>query len=165
MTTTVRGSAPIALSPESCWAKLRDLTRAKYYVAGLRDSVITTDLQEGVGASRVVTHRLFGAMDETVVEWREGRGFTVRLHKGGKPAVPFREALFRYEIEPIPGGCAIHTEMTYELVLGLLGRILDALVMKRILQRQVRQTALRLAAYYQADRVDRSPDRSDSTSD
>ena len=150
MPRTLRASAPIALSPETCWEKLRDLRRARHYVSGLSDCEITTELEEGVGASRVVTHRRFGAMDETVVDWDEGKGFTVRLHKGEKPAAPFREARFRYELMPATGGgCVIHTEMTYEMAYGVLGRILDGLIMKRILQRQVRDTALRLAEYYQ----------------
>ena len=87
MSTTVRGAAPISLPIETCWENLRDLTRARHYVPGLTDTVITTEKNEGIGASRIVTHRQFGAMDETVVAWDEGVGMTVRLHKGDKSLI------------------------------------------------------------------------------
>ena len=148
MPTTVRASAPIPLPIEICWQNLRDLTRAKHYVPGLTDTVITTQYKEGLGASRVVTHRQFGEMDETVVEWDEGLGFTVRLHKGTRPARPFKEAFFRYEFESVPEGSEIHTSMTYTLPFGWLGRILDRLVFRRVFRQNVVDVAVCLAEHY-----------------
>ena len=133
MPKTVRAAAPIALPIETCWSLLRDLTRATNYVPGLTQTVLTTEKKEGVGASRIVTHKQFGDMNETVTEWVPGRGFTVRLHKGDKPAAPFKEAAFRYALEPARSGdestCEIHTSLTYALPFGPLGRLLDALVL------------------------------------
>jgi hypothetical protein len=148
MSTTVQARAPIPLPIEDCWEKLRDLRRARHYVPGLVDSVVTTDRKEGVGASRVVTHRRFGDMNETVVEWDEGRGFTLRLHRGDRPAPPFREAFFRYELAPAPGGCEIRTSLRYTLPGGPLGRWLDALVARRFFAANVRDVAVALAEYY-----------------
>lgn len=152
MTTTVRAAAPIPLPIETCWEKLRDLTRAKDYVPGLTDCVVTTPVKEGLGASRIVTHEQFGAMDETVVAWDEGKGLTVRLHKGDAPARPFSEAYFRYEFRPAASGCEIHTALTYRLPFGLLGRLLDALVLRRLFARNVVDTAVALAENYRTDR-------------
>jgi ribosome-associated toxin RatA of RatAB toxin-antitoxin module len=158
MPSTVRGAAAISLPIEQCWQNLRDLTRARDYVPGLTDTVITTDRKEGIGASRVVAHKRFGEMDETVVEWDEGVGMTVRLHKGAKPATPFKEATFRYEFRPTSNptsdhdGCEIHTSMTYELPFGLLGRVLDRLFVRRILRQSVVDSAVCLAENYQSNR-------------
>lgn len=156
MSTTVRGAAAIPLPIERCWANMRDLRRAKDYVPGLSDSVVTTALKEGVGASRVVTHSQFGAMNESVVAWDEGRGMTLRLHKGDAPARPFAEAFFRYEFRPARTGaaeaCEIHTALTYRLPFGLLGRILDRLFLRRIFQRNVVDAAVSLAENYRTDR-------------
>ena len=41
MPTTVRAAAKIPLPIETCWKNFRDLTRAKDYVPGLSDTVIT----------------------------------------------------------------------------------------------------------------------------
>jgi hypothetical protein len=161
MSTTVRGAAAIPLPIEACWQKMRDLTRAKDYVPGLSDCVVTTALKEGVGASRIVTHRQFGAMHETVVAWDEGRGITLRLHKrdenGEKPARPFAEAHFRYEFRPaVSGGgsgCEIHTALTYRLPFGPIGRLLDRLFLRRLFQQNVIDAAVCLAEYYRTDRA------------
>ncbi|HKK51144.1 MAG TPA: SRPBCC family protein, partial [Myxococcota bacterium] len=136
--STVRARAPIPLSREACWQRLRDLSLAEHYVPGVTECHLTTDRQTGVGASRVVRHRLFGDMDETVVRWDEGEGFTIRLHQGDRPARPFREAFFRYELQPAERGCLICTSMTWTLPGGPIGRLLDALVMKGVMHRNVR---------------------------
>ena len=155
MSTTVRGAAAIPLSIETCWAKMRDLTRARDYVPGLSDSVVTTAAKEGVGASRIVTHKQFGAMNESVVAWDAGRGITLRLHKGDKPARPFAEAFFRYEFRPAASvageGCEIHTALTYRLPFGPLGRFLDWLFLRRIFRQNVIDAAVSLAENYRTD--------------
>ena len=154
MSTTRRGAARISIPMELCWENLRDLTRAKHYVPGLTDTVISTARKEGVGASRVVTHKQFGEMDETVIEWDERIGMTVRLHKGDKPATPFKEAAFRYEFRPDRdggNGCEIHTAMTYELPFGVLGRLADRLFLGRIMAQSVVDSAVCLAENYQTD--------------
>jgi len=151
VTTTVTARAPIPLPLDVCWDKLRDLTRAANYVPGLTACVVTTDVREGVGASRRVTSRQFGDMDETVTVWNEGQGFTIRLHKGDRPATPFKEATFRYALEPADTGCEIVTTMTYELGFGPLGALLDALILRRISKSNVRNVALSLAEHYITD--------------
>ena len=151
MPTTVRAAAKIPLPIETCWKNFRDLTRAKDYVPGLSDTVITTEKKEGVGASRIVSHRQFGDMNETVVAWDEGLGMTIRLHKGDGPATPFKEAHFRYEFrnpQNLPGECEIHTALSYVLPGGLLGRLADALFLRRLFQRNVVDTAVCLAENY-----------------
>ena len=154
MATTVRAAAAIPLSREACWQRFLDLTRAKDYVPGLTDTVITTEKKQGVGASRVVSHSQFGDMDETVVEWDEGVGLTVRLHKGDRPARPLDEAAFRYELRPTtdPDRCEIHTSMTYVLPWGPFGRLLDRLFLGRVFRRNVVDTAVCLAEHYETDR-------------
>ncbi|HPG28266.1 MAG: SRPBCC family protein [Spirochaetaceae bacterium] len=157
--TVVRAAAPIPLPLDVCWQKLRDLTRARDYVPGLRDSVIRTERKEGVGASRVVSHAQFGDMDETVIAWDEGVGLTVRLHQGDRPARPFAEAAFRYELRPArdagaadaSGRCEIHTSLTYRLPWGLLGRLLDRLLFRRLFRRNVEDVAVCLAENYRTD--------------
>lgn len=152
MTTTVRGAAAIGLPIEPCWQRMRDLSRAKDYVPGLSASVVTTPEKEGVGASRVVTHAQFGDMNETVVAWDEGKGITLRLHKGDGPARPFTEAYFRYEFRPTASGCEIHTSLTYDLPFGPLGRLADALFLRRLFARNVVDAAVSLAENYRTDR-------------
>ena len=92
-----------------------------------------------------------GDMDETVVAWDEGRAFTLRLHKGDAPARPFREATFRYALEPTGETCEIVTCMEYTLAGGVLGRLLDVLAVRRVMQGNVRDVGLALAEHYRTD--------------
>ncbi|MEM9174815.1 MAG: SRPBCC family protein [Myxococcota bacterium] len=153
MAMTVHGAAPIPLSREACWTRFLDLTRAKDYVPGLTDTVITTEQKQGVGASRIVSHAQFGDMNETVVQWDEGVGMTIRLHKGDRPATPFKEAHFRYEFRDAatPDACEIHCSMTYTLPGGALGRLADALFLRRVFARNVLDSAVCLAENYRTD--------------
>ena len=150
---TVEGKAPIALPIDTCWQKLRDLTRAVHYVPGLSECHVTTDAAEGVGASRVVVSKQAGAMNETVTEWKEGEGFEIRLHKGDKPPMPFAEAHFGYRLVPVGGRCEIHTSLTYTLAFGALGALLDKLVFGRMMRKNVQVVADNLAAYYESDEL------------
>ena len=65
--------------------------------------------------------------------------------------IPFREATFRYALEPTGAHCEIVTRMEYDLVGGPLGRLFDVLVMRRMMQRNVRDVALALAEHYMTD--------------
>lgn len=160
MSTVVRAAAPVPLSIEACWERFRDLTRATHYVPGLTDTIITTDIKEGVGASRIVRHRQFGDMNETVVEWNEGRGMKIRLHQGDRPAKPFAEAFFLYAFHEgrSADACEIHTAMEYRLPGGPLGRLADRLFLRKLFQRNVTDVAVCLAEHYRTgEPVD--PDR------
>ncbi len=80
-----------------CWARLRDLSLAHCYVPGLTRTEIMSAQAEGEGAHRrVYTGERY--LEETVSEWREGAGFTIRLHRGAKPMAPFRQAEFDYAL-------------------------------------------------------------------
>ena len=159
MLTTLRAAAMIPLPIEACWDKLRDLTRESDYVPGLVKTEITTAIEDGVGASRIVTNRHSARMRETVTEWDEGQGITFRMNRvvsrGGakidKRPTPFKTACFRYALRTMPGGTEIQTTLTYELPFGVLGRILDVLFLRRLLRRNVIDTTVSLAENYQTD--------------
>ena len=78
---------------------------------------------------------------------------TIRLHKGDKPATPFKEAHFRYEFRDGagPDDAEIHCSMTYTLPGGPFGRILDALFVRRLMARNVLDSAVCLAENYATD--------------
>lgn len=124
----------IAIPREQAWAKLRDLSIAHFYVPGLTDTKITTAQKEGIGTSRQVFSKSRPPMDETVVEWRDGYGFTLKLHNGDKPPAPFKEATFQYAVEDAPGGQTLFRgTLRYTLPFGVIGQILDSLFLERML--------------------------------
>ncbi|MFK7733021.1 MAG: SRPBCC family protein, partial [Pseudomonadales bacterium] len=73
----------VAQSADEVWAKLSDLSVAHLYVPGLTGTKVTTDIAQGIGASRQVFSKR-PPMDETVIEWSEREGMFLRLHYGEK---------------------------------------------------------------------------------
>ena len=69
---------------EEAWSKLQDFSLAHNYVPGIIKTEITTTKKNGLGASRKVYQSPKRALEETIVEWNEGTGFPIRLHKGDK---------------------------------------------------------------------------------
>ncbi len=143
-------SVTLDMPREAAWEKLRDLTASVNYVPGLLACDITTDQKEGVGASRRVKNS-FLEMDETVVKWQTGHGFTIRLHDGDKKPPMFAEAYFIYAINDgeTPDTTRLTTAMAYRMPWGPLGRALNALMIRFIVAGQVRDVAVSMKYYYE----------------
>ncbi|MDX1694131.1 MAG: SRPBCC family protein [Ketobacteraceae bacterium] len=134
--------------PEA-WQRLRDLSLAHYYVPGLVKTEITTERREGPGVSRRVYQSATRYLEETVTQWDEGNGFTIRLHKGEKDA-PFRDAFFRYELKDAGNGkTRLITTMGYTPPLGGVGRVLDKWILNRVISKVIRDVALSMKLFYE----------------
>ncbi len=143
--TSVILDMPIA----QAWEKMRDLTASVNYVPGLLTCDITTEQREGVGTSRRVKNS-FLEMDETVVEWTEGGGFKIRLHDGAKKPPMFAEAYFIYAIADAGDGkTRLTTAMDYRMPWGVLGRLLNSLMIQHIVRGQVRDVAVSMKYNYE----------------
>ncbi len=140
-----------AMSAAQAWEKLRDLSLAHNYVPNIDKTQITTEKKEGVGASRRVSGKQ--SLDETVTEWKEGKGFTIRLHNGDKPVTPFKEATFTYRIDAIDDTqCKLTTTMIYELPWGFFGNLLNTLLIGRIVRGNIRDVVLSMKGYYETNK-------------
>lgn len=146
----VPAEAIVNISRAAAWERLRDLTLARQYVPGVTDIEITTANRTGVDASRKVFVKGRPPVDETVVDWWEGHGFTVRLHKGDEPPSPFTEAQFVYRLEDAPGGrTRVTTTLRYAMPPGVLGRLFDALLMRHAAAYTVRAISRGLKRVYE----------------
>jgi uncharacterized membrane protein len=154
MITTVTYEVPVDLPRATVWEGLRDLNRAPFYVPGLTGVEITTELREGVGASRRVFQAKGQPLDETVESWDDGYGFLIRLHNGDKPPAPFRQAWFDYRIADAPGGMTLfRPALRYVMPWGPLGAVLNALVVKNFALSNVRKVAENFKRYYETGEV------------
>ncbi|MFT6310345.1 MAG: hypothetical protein ACJAQS_000708 [Porticoccus sp.] len=151
MTGSVSYSIEIELPLAQAWEKLQNLSLAHNYVPGLKNTEITTDKTQGVGASRRVFQGGSSYVDETVEEWNEGQGFLIRLHKGetGKPPL-FNKAWFRYAIEDNgKGGTTFTPSMTYEMPWGGFGSLLERIFLKKVFIGVLRDVAIAMKDYYE----------------
>jgi carbon monoxide dehydrogenase subunit G len=140
----------IALPRADVWEKLRDLRTARHYVPGVTAIEMNTSQHEGIGASRKVFMKGRAPVDETAVAWKDGRGFTLKIHNGEKPAAPFKWATYRYLIEDTPNAqTRVNGTFTYEMAGGFLGRLLEAFVGKRALERSSTAVAANMKKFYE----------------
>lgn len=146
----VSAQTPLAMSREQAWYKMQDFLLAKYYVPGVLDITITTEATGGVGASRRVFCKGRPPVDETVISWDEGEGFTVRLHKGQESPSPFAEATFTYRLRDAEdGACLAQVELCYRLPDSWWSGIMDGLLMRHVVAHTVRSIAKGLRQVYE----------------
>ncbi|MCG8671166.1 MAG: SRPBCC family protein [Pseudomonadales bacterium] len=142
----------INLPKEKAWEKLQDFSLAHNYVPGIIKTEITTDKRNGLGASRKVYQSSTRALDETIVEWNEGKGFKIKLHKGPKDA-PFKDAHFIYELADGPNNTTnLTTTMSYQPPLAGFGRFLDKAFLNKIISNVIQEVALSMKLYYETSK-------------
>ncbi len=149
MTREVTSEIIIDLPRDQAWAKLRDISLAHNYVPGIVRTEIVSAATEGVGASRYVYRGPRSYIQETVEEWQDGEGFLIRLHRGDRPAPPFRAAWFRYRLaEEGTDRTRFTGTLIYELPWGRLGRWLEGLLVPMV-QGTVRDIACAMKLFYE----------------
>ena len=150
----VSSEAVIAMSRAEVWIKLRDLRMARHYVPGVTAIEFSTSQQEGVGASRKVFMKGRAPVDETAIAWEDGSGFTLKIHNGDQAPAPFKWATFQYLIEDAPGGqTRFRGIFTYEMALGLVGRMLDVLVVGPAVRRTQAALGPNMKKFYETGQV------------
>lgn len=141
------------------WQQLQDLSLAHNYVPGLTRTEIVSDQRQGVGAHRrVYTGSKY--LEETVIDWREGAGFTIKLHKGEKPMAPFRRAEFVYALSE--GGdeqTRIDLALRFQLPLGGVGRWLGKKAILPVMVKQLTQVAAGMKHFYETGQPATDEDR------
>ncbi|MFO8100909.1 MAG: SRPBCC family protein [Dehalococcoidia bacterium] len=140
-----------SIQKDRAWELLRDLSLAHNYVPGIIDTRITTAQNEGIGASREVYQGRTKSLNETVEDWNEGYGFLIRLHCGEEgPPFPFKEAWFRYAIEDNgDGSTVLIVSLIYVMRWGILGRLLNRILLKRFIGNRIRDVALSMKLFYE----------------
>lgn len=132
------------------WSKLQDLSLAAHYVPDLSGCVLHPGPEKGLGASRRVFQKNGQWLDETVLQWKEGQGFVIRLHRAQKGApFPFKQACFAYSLVADGKATRLTTRLLYQPAGGVIGTLFDRWLLRRALNKVVAQIARNLKAYYE----------------
>jgi hypothetical protein len=151
VTRKVSARIDLDMPRSQAWNRLRDISLAHNYVPGVTRTEILGEQTEGVGASRYVYLGAKKYLQETVVEWREGEGFVLRLHKGDKPAPPFRHASFHYSLaDEGSSNTLLTTSLEFEMPWGALGRWLEKR-MEKLVRSSTEDVAIALKLFYESD--------------
>ncbi len=117
--------APVA----SVWEVLADIGSIADWNPGVVRSYVTGDRAGDVGAARHCDLGGKNYLDEEVVEWEEGRLLTMRVVGSN---MPFKTADIRFTLSAKGEGTAVTVAPAYSLRGGILGRLMDGLVVRRM---------------------------------
>jgi uncharacterized protein YndB with AHSA1/START domain len=134
------GSACIDAPVEQVWAVLSDLAAIQHWVGPIRRAYCPAE-RRGVGAMRVCELDQ-ARIEETIIEWDEGRSFTYR----GVGAPMLASAANRWSVEPHGDQTLVTTVAEATLKGGPFGRVLELLA-KPMFTRFGRQTLASLKYY------------------
>lgn len=114
---------------ESVWTKIADLGAVQDYNPSVSKSYYTSEKREGLGASRHCDLLPFGEVEERIVDWREGDSYAIEIYDG-KKLPPLKSAVGRLTAKPNGDGATVRFDIEYELKFGLLGELLDRLMVR-----------------------------------
>ena len=130
------------LPPARAWSLLQDLSLPHNYVPGITRTEIMSGSTRGVGAHRRVYGKRGDFLEETVIDWREGEGFVIRLHRGYKPMAPFVRAEFCYSLRPCNGDrTLVELAIVFQMPGGALGDKLGAWFIRPAMAKRLVQVA------------------------
>jgi ligand-binding SRPBCC domain-containing protein len=143
---TIKINAP----PDKVWEVLADLEAVQKYNPMVVSARHLSSNREGIGASRRCDLKPKGHVRERVIGWEPKKAITMELVESPWPIGFMR---WRPELRPDGAGTIITQRIEYRLKFGLLGRILDALLMRRMLNKGITDTLVNLKRFIEAGSV------------
>ena len=149
----------IALPVDKAWTQLQDFSVAHNYVPDLSRTEIVSTIKKGVGAHRQVYDMGGDYIDETIIEWYEGRGFLLRIHQGDKPLAPFTMSQFLYSLQAEGEGTRVILTLIYQMPWGFLGEKLSDWLISGIASSNVANVAAGMKHFYETGLAATDQDR------
>ena len=127
---TLKVEREISADANSVWALLQDFPHIDAFNPNLsRSSHIGGTPVEGIGAERrceLKDGRNW--IDERVIDWRPGQSYTVEIFAG---TMPIRDVRTTLAVAPDGAGSRAVMQISYTPKLGILGQLLDRLMLRR----------------------------------
>jgi hypothetical protein len=133
----------IAAPPETVWEAIADLEAVQAYNPSVSKASLLDGPRSGVGAGRTCLTEQ-GEVVERVVAWDEPNAIEMQLVSS---PWPIRHMRWRTEVRAQALGTDVSQELTYAPSLGALGQVLDALMMRRKMDRAVAAVFESLKSY------------------
>jgi ligand-binding SRPBCC domain-containing protein len=126
--TVLENSIRIDAPPEKVWSVLASLDTLAKYDPGVARSEIVSAVKEGPGAARRCDLKPGGWFNERVADWRPNEALSFELYECTLPVQRLRHS---YALVSEGGGTVVRQRMEYELKFGPVGKLLDALMVRR----------------------------------
>ena len=126
--TVLENSIRINAPREKVWSVLASLDALDQYDPGIRKSKIVSSQKEGLGAARQCDLTPGGWFKERVAEWRPHEGLAFELFEC---TLPVRRLKHSYTLTPDGSGTVVRQRMEYELKFGAVGKLMDAIMVRK----------------------------------
>ena len=124
-------SRPIPFPAERVWQALADFCHIHYFNPIVETSPLLGERSSGIGASRHCQGPGGLSLVEEVTDWQEGRSYTVAIRK---TTMPIQNTTTTMAVRADKADTSIVSLGTsYEPRFGLLGRLLDWIVLRHIM--------------------------------
>ena len=143
----IRIDAPL----EKTWSILTDLEAVQHYNPIVVKSRYISPNREGVGAARQCDLKPKGYVKERVIGWEPKRAITLELYEHQWP-IYFMQ--WRNELKPDDSGTLLTQHTEYSMKFGLLGKIMDALMMRRALYKGIAEVHANLKRFIETGKGD-----------
>jgi carbon monoxide dehydrogenase subunit G len=142
--TTLSHEIFIAAPVHKVWATLSDLCAVTQYNATVVSARIEGERSTGVGAYRVCELKPKGKVKERVTIWEPDRCIGLEVVESDWPIVFMN---WETGLAPKDSGTLVTQAMQYQVKFGLLGSLLDTLVMRRKLDAAIADVFKRMKAH------------------
>jgi ligand-binding SRPBCC domain-containing protein len=126
--TMLESSIQIDATPEKVWSVLARLDALANYDPGVAKAEIVSAAKEGPGAARRCDLTPGGWFKERVTDWRANEALSFELYEC---SLPVRRLRHSYTLVREGEGTVVRQRMEYELKFGPLGKLLDAVMVRR----------------------------------
>lgn len=135
------------------WDVLADFGGVENWAPYMRKSRLIGDQRTGVGMRRGMRHAWGFRFEEVVTQWHEGKGFAFDVLKAPFPMKDVKEV---WVLAAENNHTTVETQVRYGTHLGVLGALVDWLLVRFVVRREMRAGLRGLTEY--AERAARQPD-------
>jgi ligand-binding SRPBCC domain-containing protein len=126
--TVLENSIRIDASLEKVWSVLASLDALDRYDPGITKSEIVTPMREGPGSARRCDLKPGGWFKERVADWKPNESLSFELFEC---TLPVRRLRHSYTLTPDGSGTLVRQRMEYELKFGAVGKLMDAVAVRK----------------------------------
>ncbi len=119
----------INASKKEVWDIISDIGAIQNFNPNVSKSFYTSEIKEGIGASRHCDLLPMGKVEERIISWKEGEEFTIEIYES--KSVPFLGE-GKFVLKEEGGKTDVTMSLTYRMKGGFLGSLIGVFMKGRI---------------------------------
>lgn len=126
--TYLSATATIRVPRHEVWEVVQEIGNIMAFHPLIKESRLLNSVK-GIGARRLCQLKPMGTMEEQITAWNDGIGFVTEV-TGGKMLPPYEIMRGTLKLEEEGARTRVTFTFCYKLKFGLLGRVINALLVK-----------------------------------